>query len=88
MDLWGVGPMCRGLAARVRGYFGKIIEERRVVGDYHKRDDLLSYMLSLPEEERLEDSDVTAVLWVSELFIFSSYASLLLWQKLIHWGNT
>ncbi|XP_066335285.1 cytochrome P450 78A5-like [Miscanthus floridulus] len=63
MDLWGVGPMCRGLAARVRGYFGKIIEERRVVGDYHERDDLLSYMLSLPEEERLEDSDVIAVLW-------------------------
>ncbi|CAD6343348.1 unnamed protein product [Miscanthus lutarioriparius] len=52
-----------GLAARVRGYFGKIIEERRVVGDYHERDDLLSYMLSLPEEERLEDSDVIAVLW-------------------------
>ncbi|RCV38184.1 hypothetical protein SETIT_8G121800v2 [Setaria italica] len=63
MDLWGVGPACRGLAARVRGYFGKVIEERRVARDCHDRDDLLSYMLSLPEDERLEDSDVIAVLW-------------------------
>lgn len=84
MDLWGVGPVCRGLAARVRGYFGKIIEERRVAlavaaGDCHERDDLLSYMLSLPQEERLDDSDVIAVLWVSELCfcIFSSHASTL-----------
>ncbi|KAG2561966.1 hypothetical protein PVAP13_8KG204400 [Panicum virgatum] len=52
------------LAARVRGYFGKIIEERRVAGDCQERDDLLSYMLTLPEDERLEDSDVNAVLWV------------------------
>ncbi|KAL6659824.1 hypothetical protein ACP70R_002653 [Stipagrostis hirtigluma subsp. patula] len=63
LDLWGVGPRCRGLAARVRGYFGKVIEERRVAGDFHRRDDLLSYMLALPKEERLEDSDVIAVLW-------------------------
>ncbi|OEL19447.1 Cytochrome P450 78A5 [Dichanthelium oligosanthes] len=63
MDLRGVGPVCRRLAARVRGYFGKIIEERRVAGDCHQRDDLLSYMLALPEDERLEDSDVIAVLW-------------------------
>ena len=69
MDLWGVGPACRRLAARVRGHFGKIIEERRVAGDCQERDDLLSYMLTLPEEERLEDSDVIAVLWVSELHI-------------------
>ncbi|RLM57885.1 cytochrome P450 78A5-like [Panicum miliaceum] len=27
MDLWAVGPACRRLAARVGGYFGKIIEE-------------------------------------------------------------
>ena len=60
---------CRRLAARVRGYFGKIIEERRVAGDCQERDDLLSYMLTLPEDERLEDSDVIAVLWVSELHI-------------------
>ncbi|CAD6257091.1 unnamed protein product [Miscanthus lutarioriparius] len=63
VDLWGLGPLCGGLAARVRGYFGKIIEERRVAGDCHDRDDLLSYMFSLPEEEKLEDSDVIAVLW-------------------------
>ncbi|CAN6362960.1 unnamed protein product [Urochloa humidicola] len=63
MDLWGVGPACRGLAARVRRYFGKVIEERRVAGDCHERDDLLSYMLTLPEDERFEDSDVIAVLW-------------------------
>ncbi|XP_062182751.1 cytochrome P450 78A5-like [Phragmites australis] len=63
MDLWGVGPRCRRLAARVREYFGKIIEERRVAGDCQKRDDLLSYMLALPKEERLEDSDAIAVLW-------------------------
>ncbi|PUZ44907.1 hypothetical protein GQ55_8G173500 [Panicum hallii var. hallii] len=63
MDLWAVGPACRRLAARVGGYFGKIIEERRVAGDCQERDDLLSYMLTLPEDERLEDSDVIAVLW-------------------------
>ncbi|CAM0150171.1 unnamed protein product [Urochloa decumbens] len=63
MDLWGVGPSCRGLAAMVRGYFGKIIEERRKAGGCHERDDLLSYMLTLPEDERFEDSDVIALLW-------------------------
>ncbi|CAO2148860.1 unnamed protein product [Urochloa humidicola] len=65
MDLWGVGPACRGLAARVRRYFGKVIEERRVAlaGDCHERNDLLSYMLTLPEDERFEDSDVIAFLW-------------------------
>nr|CAB3491552.1 unnamed protein product [Digitaria exilis] len=63
MDLWGVGPACRGLAARVRGYFGKVIEGRRLAGHCHERDDLLSYMLGLPEDEKLEDSDVIAVLW-------------------------
>ncbi|TVU25420.1 hypothetical protein EJB05_27915, partial [Eragrostis curvula] len=64
LDLWGVGPRCRRLAERVRGYFGKIIEERRAAGDcQQEKDDLLSYMLALPKEERLEDSDVIAVLW-------------------------
>ncbi|WVZ51819.1 hypothetical protein U9M48_002927 [Paspalum notatum var. saurae] len=63
LDLWGVGPACRGLVARVRGYFGKIIEERRLAKDCHDKDDLLSYMLALPEDERLQDADVIAVLW-------------------------
>lgn len=65
MDLWGVAPRCRRLATRVREYFGKIIEERRLAGGCHERDDLLSYMLALPREERLDDGDVIAVLWVS-----------------------
>lgn len=87
MDLWGVRPMCRELAAMVRGYFGKIIQERRLAGDCHERADLLSYMLSLPEEEKLEDSDVIAVLWVSRLiYVFISWTCAF-WQKVIHWGT-
>lgn len=65
LDFHGVGPRCQRLAARVREQFGRVMEERRKVSDLHKRDDLLSYMLSMPQEERIEDSDVIAVLWVS-----------------------
>ncbi|BAF28281.2 Os11g0487600 [Oryza sativa Japonica Group] len=63
LDFHGVGPRCQRLAARVREQFGRVMEERRKVSDLHKRDDLLSYMLSMPQEERIEDSDVIAVLW-------------------------
>uniref|UniRef100_A0A0D9XS48 Uncharacterized protein n=1 Tax=Leersia perrieri TaxID=77586 RepID=A0A0D9XS48_9ORYZ len=70
LDFHGVGPRCQRLAARVREHFGRVMEERRKVmmreegGEVmEKRDDLLSYMLAMPEEERFDDYDVIAMLW-------------------------
>uniref|UniRef100_J3N8F1 Uncharacterized protein n=2 Tax=Oryza brachyantha TaxID=4533 RepID=J3N8F1_ORYBR len=65
LDFHGVGPRCQRLAARVRVLFGRVVEERRRINkdELHKMDDLLSYMVAMPEDERLQDSDLIAVLW-------------------------
>lgn len=79
LDFYGVGPRCQRLAARVREHFGRVVGERRVRGDFHKRDDLLSYMLALPKEERIDDSDVIPVLWETIFRGTDAVAILLEW---------
>ncbi|KAL0385361.1 UNVERIFIED_CONTAM: cytochrome [Sesamum radiatum] len=64
LDFGGVKRKCHKLAARVKDLVSKIIKERRKIGDFTVRNDFLSVLLSLPEEEQLSDADMVAVLWV------------------------
>ena len=65
-DLFGVKRRCLDLSSRVKCLFSKILESRRSgEGGGEGEDDFLSVLLSLPVEERLCDSDIIAVLWVS-----------------------
>ncbi|KAK4413214.1 cytochrome [Sesamum alatum] len=63
LDFGGVKRKCHKLATRVKDLVSKIIEERRKIGDFKVRNDFLSVLLSLPEEEQLSDADMVAVLW-------------------------
>lgn len=69
MDFYGVKRRCSKLAAKVSSVVGKMIEERKRVGDQLNGDgnDFLSVLLSLPKNDQLSDSDMVAVLWVSFL---------------------
>ncbi|XP_058103332.1 cytochrome P450 78A5-like [Magnolia sinica] len=62
LDFHGVRKRCHDLTVRIESLVGRIIEERRIEGGC-KRDDFLSVLLTLPEDERLSDSDMVAVLW-------------------------
>ncbi|XXG49882.1 hypothetical protein AAC387_Pa02g3934 [Persea americana] len=62
LDFHGVRKRCHNLALKVKDFVGQIIEERRREGEC-MGDDFLSVLLTLPEEERLSDSDMVAVLW-------------------------
>ena len=64
-DLFGVKRRCLNLSSRVKCLFSKILEERRRSSEGEGEDDFLSVLLSLPVEERLCDSDIIAILWVS-----------------------
>lgn len=71
LDFHGVKRRCHKLAAKVTSVVGEIVEERKrakemLVG----QNDFLGALLSLPKEERLDHSDMVAVLWVSTLFYF------------------
>ncbi|KAF6150078.1 hypothetical protein GIB67_002860 [Kingdonia uniflora] len=63
LDFYGVKRKCHKLATRVKILVAQIIRERRNEGELEGRNDFLSVLLSLPEEERLCDSDMVAVLW-------------------------
>lgn len=63
LDFHGVKRRCRELATKVKSVVGQIVEERRRGGDFHGGNDFLSALLSLPQEDRLSDSDMVAVLW-------------------------
>ncbi|XP_030527451.1 cytochrome P450 78A4-like [Rhodamnia argentea] len=63
LDFHGVKRRCHELAIRVKSLVGQIVEERRRGGTFHGGNDFLSALLSLPQEERLRDSDMVAVLW-------------------------
>lgn len=72
-DFDGVKRKCHKLAGRVRRLVGGIVEERRkrredLLVEVEEQNDFLSALLSLPIEERLCDSDMVAVLWVSTFF--------------------
>ena len=78
LDLQGVRKRCRNLVAKVNVFVGRIIEEHRskrvenneiVVGVGDGGDessgDFVDVLLDLEKENRLSDSDMIAVLWVS-----------------------
>ncbi|KAF9601160.1 hypothetical protein IFM89_017108 [Coptis chinensis] len=62
LDFYGVRRRCYKLAARVNCIVTEIIKERKKV-ECKGRNDFLSILLNLAEEDRLSDSDMVAVLW-------------------------
>lgn len=66
LDFHGVGKRCKVLALKVKALIGRIIDEKRSTGIGHdiNKDDFLSVLLGLPQEDSLTDSDAIAVLWV------------------------
>ncbi|OWM76206.1 hypothetical protein CDL15_Pgr009852 [Punica granatum] len=66
LDFNGVKRRCHELALKVRHVLGKVVEDRkkaRVGLGFGNGNDFLSALLSLPEEDQLNDSDTVAVLW-------------------------
>ncbi|CAN6470768.1 unnamed protein product [Victoria cruziana] len=70
LDLRGVRRRCRDLVSRVNSFVGKIIEEHREkkltaeIGGCGEADgDFVDALLNLEGENKLEDSDMVAVLW-------------------------
>ncbi|KAF8399955.1 hypothetical protein HHK36_015827 [Tetracentron sinense] len=65
LDFYGVKRRCHKLAVRVNGLVGQIIKESKREGECEGRlrDDFLTVLLTLPQEDRLSDSDMVAVLW-------------------------
>ncbi|MCI07219.1 cytochrome P450 78A5-like [Trifolium medium] len=66
LDFYGVKRKCHKLSTKVTSVVGQMVEERKraqelLIGE----NDFLSTLLSLPKEERLGDSDMVAILWVS-----------------------
>lgn len=64
LDFNGVKRRCHKLACRVNELLGKFIEVRKKDVNFKQRNDFLSVLLSLPDDERLSHSDMVAVLWV------------------------
>lgn len=81
LDLQGVRKSCRSLVDRVNVYVGKIILEHRVKRvaqgednkaiDTDSSGDFVDVLLDLEKENRLNHSDMVAVLWVSFFLIFN-----------------
>ena len=91
LDFFGVKRKCHKLAAEVNSVVGQIVKERkRSLGSTeewhnlrgitdHENNDFLSALLALPKEDRLSDSDMVAILWVSTLFfLISNYKTQML----------
>lgn len=64
LDFFGVRRRCHKLAGEVSEVVTQIIEQRRKDGDFDMRNDFLSALLSLPQQDLLSDADLVAVLWV------------------------
>lgn len=64
LDFNGVKRRCLKLACRVNELLGQIIKVRENDVDFKKKNDFLSVLLSLPDDEQLSQSDMVAVLWV------------------------
>ena len=71
LDFYGVKRRCYKLAGKVNSLVGQIVRERKRAGDFRSRTDFLSALLSLPEQERLDESDMVPLLWVNKLSLFS-----------------
>lgn len=99
LDLQGVRRRCKSLVGRVNVFVGRIIEEHNVkrsaanvvrVGSVSDDEqelaaDFVDVLLDLTDEEKLSDSDMIAVLWVSMfllqvlvLFIFVAFVFFVL----------
>ncbi|KAL2903660.1 Cytochrome P450 78A5 [Bienertia sinuspersici] len=79
LDFNGVKRRCHKLACRVNELLGRIIKVRTKDGDFKKRNDFLSVLLSLPDEEQLSHSDMVAVLWETVFRGADTVATLLEW---------
>uniref|UniRef100_A0A1W7HBT4 Cytochrome P450 n=1 Tax=Scoparia dulcis TaxID=107240 RepID=A0A1W7HBT4_SCODU len=79
LDIFGVRRRCHKLAAKVNNLVSELIRERRKIGDFRMRNDFLSVLLSLPEEDRLNDADMVAVLWEMIFRGVDNIAILLEW---------
>ncbi|KAL6986695.1 unspecific monooxygenase [Sarracenia purpurea var. burkii] len=63
LDFHGVKRRCQELAIKVKQLVGKIVQERKREGGFSGRNDFLSVLLSLSDEDQLSHSDIVAVLW-------------------------
>ncbi|PQQ16280.1 cytochrome P450 78A5-like [Prunus yedoensis var. nudiflora] len=63
LDFYGVRRKCHKLAAEVNCVVGQIVRERKRAGDFSTGNDFLSALLALPQEDKLTDSDMVAILW-------------------------
>ncbi|BAT86614.1 hypothetical protein LR48_Vigan102s011400 [Vigna angularis] len=63
LDFHGVKRRCHGLTTKVKSVVGEIVEERKTCEKLVGQTDFLSALLSLPEEERIGESDTVAILW-------------------------
>ncbi|KAI7748724.1 hypothetical protein M8C21_022264, partial [Ambrosia artemisiifolia] len=67
LDFNGVKRRCHKLSLKVQRLVDQIVEERRrdinTQGTINDRNDFLSVLLSLPEEDQLNHPDMVAVLW-------------------------
>ncbi|BAT74378.1 hypothetical protein LR48_Vigan01g104500 [Vigna angularis] len=79
LDFHGVKRRCHKLAAKVGSVVGQIVEERKRDGSFVGKNDFLSTLLSLPKEERLDDSDMVAILWEMVFRGTDTVAILLEW---------
>ncbi|KAK9751168.1 hypothetical protein RND81_02G247300 [Saponaria officinalis] len=79
LDFSGVKRRCHKLASKVSELLGRIVTERRADADFRNKNDFLSVLLSLPDEEKLSDSDMVAVLWETVFRGADTVATLLEW---------
>ncbi|KAH7856979.1 hypothetical protein Vadar_007586 [Vaccinium darrowii] len=63
LDFYGVKRRCHKLAMRVNDLVSQVIEERKREGGFIGRNDFLSFLLALPEEDQLSKTDMLSVLW-------------------------
>ncbi|KDP31370.1 hypothetical protein JCGZ_11746 [Jatropha curcas] len=69
LDLQGVKKRCRNLVAKVNVFVGKVVEEHRIMRrqdrnhEANENGDFVDVLLDLEEENKLNDSDMIAVLW-------------------------
>lgn len=67
-DFQGVRKRCRALVSQVNTFVGRIIEKhkmKRMKNLHGEENDFVDVLLGLQKEEKLSDSDMIAVLWVS-----------------------
>jgi cytochrome P450 family 78 subfamily A len=65
LDLQHIKSRCSELMPKVNQLVNSIIEEHRSNSSLRKNQDFVDILLSLQESEGLSDSDIAAVLWVS-----------------------